>query len=89
MEGSQFRYDLGETISGAMKMKSKILAVVFLLPCLTGHVIEGAVHGDPLFLSSPQKKDVMLEFMKAQKPSTTHITLAPVKFAPLNPQKAN
>jgi pimeloyl-ACP methyl ester carboxylesterase len=52
-------------------------------------IIDGAVHSDPLFLSSPQIKDVMLEFMKAQKPSTTHITLEPLKFAPLNPQKAN
>jgi len=52
-------------------------------------IIDGAVHSDPLFLSSPQIKDVMLEFMKGQKPSTTQITLEPLKFAPLNPQKAN
>jgi pimeloyl-ACP methyl ester carboxylesterase len=52
-------------------------------------IIDGAVHSDPLFLSSPQIKEVMLEFMKGQKPSTTHITLAPLKFAPLNLPKAN
>lgn len=44
-------------------------------------IIEGAVHSDPLFLSSPQIKDVMLEFMKGKKPSTTRITLEPLKFA--------
>ena len=43
-------------------------------------IIEGAVHSDPLFLSSPKIKDVMLEFMKKQKLSTTKITLPPLKF---------
>ncbi len=52
-------------------------------------IIEGAVHSDPLFLSSPQIKDVMLEFMKGQKISTTNIRLEPLKFAPLNPPKTN
>lgn len=47
-------------------------------------IIEGAVHSDPLFLSSPKIKEVMLEFMKGQKISTTRITLPPLKFAPLN-----
>lgn len=50
-------------------------------------IIDGAVHSDPLFLSSPQNKDVMLEFMKGQKISTTNIKLEPLKFAPLNPPK--
>ena len=44
-------------------------------------IIEGAVHSDPLFLSSPQIKEVMLEFMKGQKISTTRIVLPPLKFA--------
>ena len=52
-------------------------------------IIDGAVHSDPLFLSSPKIKDVMLEFMKGQKPSTTQITLEPIKFTPLKPQKPN
>lgn len=52
-------------------------------------IIDGAVHSDPLFLSSPQIKDVMLEFMKGQKISTTNITLEPLKFAPLNPPKTD
>ncbi len=47
-------------------------------------IIEGAVHSDPLFLSSPKIKEVMLEFMKGQKISTTRITLAPLQFTPVN-----
>lgn len=43
-------------------------------------IIDGAVHSDPLFLSSPKIKDVMLEFMKGQKVSTTKIALPPLKF---------
>jgi pimeloyl-ACP methyl ester carboxylesterase len=50
-------------------------------------IIDGAVHSDPLFLSSPQIKDVMLEFMKGEKISTTNIRLEPLKFAPLNQPK--
>lgn len=46
-------------------------------------MIAGAVHSDPLFLSSPQIKDVMLEFMKGQKLSTTRIALEPLKFVPI------
>jgi hypothetical protein len=52
-------------------------------------IIDGAVHSDPLFLSSHQIKDVMLQFMKEQKPETTHIMLEPIKFTPVNPQKPN
>jgi pimeloyl-ACP methyl ester carboxylesterase len=52
-------------------------------------IIDGAVHSDPLFLSSPQIKDVMLEFMKGQKISTTNIRLEPLKFAPLHPPKTD
>lgn len=52
-------------------------------------IIDGAVHSDPLFLSSPQIKDLMLEFMKGQKISTTNIRLEPLKFAPLNRPKTN
>ena len=47
-------------------------------------IIDGAVHSDPLFLSSPKIKDVMLEFMKGQPLSTTSITLPPLKFFPVN-----
>jgi pimeloyl-ACP methyl ester carboxylesterase len=46
-------------------------------------IIEGAVHSDPLFLSSPKIKEVMLEFMKGRKVSTTRIALPPLKFAPI------
>ncbi len=46
-------------------------------------IIEGAVHSDPLFLSSPAIKDVMLEFLRGVPVSTTKITLAPFRFVPL------
>jgi pimeloyl-ACP methyl ester carboxylesterase len=46
-------------------------------------VIEGAWHGDPLFVSSPIIKDIMLEFMRGVPLSTTKITLPPLKFTPL------
>ena len=52
-------------------------------------IIDGAVHSDPLFLSSPKIKDVMLEFMKGQKVSTTSITLEALRFAPINIQRTN
>ncbi len=52
-------------------------------------IIDGAVHSDPLFLSSPQIKDAMLQFMKEQQPATTRITLEPIKFTPLTPKKPN
>ncbi len=56
-----------------------------------GHhlIINGAVHSDPLFLSSPKIKDVMLEFMKGQSLSTTSITLAPFKFTRLDFKSGN
>lgn len=46
-------------------------------------IIEGAVHSDPLFLSSPRIKDGMLEFLKAQPLTVTKIVAPPMKFAPL------
>lgn len=52
-------------------------------------VIEGAVHSDPLFLSSPKIKDVMLEFMKGVPVSTTRITLPPMKFIMRNPLQSD
>ena len=55
-------------------------------PNSTHLIIEGAVHSDPLFLSSPKIKDVMLEFMKGSPISTTKITLPPMKFTPLKAQ---
>lgn len=54
-------------------------------PNSTHLILEGAVHSDPLFLSSPRIKDVMLEFMKGAPITTTKITLPPMKFAPLMP----
>jgi pimeloyl-ACP methyl ester carboxylesterase len=46
-------------------------------------LIEGAGHGDELFISSPKIKSVMLEFMRGVPPSTQKITLEPFKFNPL------
>jgi pimeloyl-ACP methyl ester carboxylesterase len=46
-------------------------------------ILEGAVHSDPLFLSSPRIKDVMLEFMMGRSPSTERITVSPIAFTPL------
>lgn len=48
-------------------------------------IIDGAVHSDPLFLSSPKIKDVMMEFMRGVPVSTTRITLPPMKFIMRNP----
>lgn len=52
-------------------------------PNSTHLIIEGAWHSDPLFLSSPQIKDVMLEFMRGVPVTTTRITVTLLKFAPL------
>lgn len=52
-------------------------------PTSTHLIIEGAVHSDPLFLSSPKIKDVMLEFMKGLPVTTTKITLPAMGFMPL------
>jgi pimeloyl-ACP methyl ester carboxylesterase len=49
-------------------------------------IIDGAVHSDPLFLSSPKIKDVMVEFMKGQPISTTRIALPPLRFTPVKRQ---
>lgn len=45
-------------------------------------IIDGAVHSDPLFLSSPRIKDVMLEFMRGEPISTTRVQARPMKFTP-------
>jgi len=51
-------------------------------------LIEGAGHGDELFVSSPKIKDVMLEFMRDIPLSTQKITLAPFNFKPLITSKS-
>ncbi|MGH9768430.1 MAG: alpha/beta hydrolase [Blastocatellia bacterium] len=50
-------------------------------------IIEGAMHSDPLFLSSPKIKDVMLEFMRGEHLSTTKIVLPALKFMQVSEQK--
>jgi len=51
----------------------------------THMIIDGAVHSDPLFLSSPKIKEGMMEFLRGQAVTATKITLPPMKFAPLLP----
>jgi len=50
-------------------------------------IIEGAMHSDPLFLSSPKIKEVTLELMKGESLSTTRIILPALKFMQLSEQK--
>jgi pimeloyl-ACP methyl ester carboxylesterase len=49
-------------------------------PNSTHIIIEGAVHSDPLFLSSPKIKEGMMEFLRGQPVTSTKITAAPMKF---------
>ena len=49
-------------------------------PNSTHIIIEGAVHSDPLFLSSPKIKEGMMEFLRGQPVTATKITGAPLKF---------
>jgi pimeloyl-ACP methyl ester carboxylesterase len=49
----------------------------------THMIIEGAVHSDPLFLSSPKIKDGMMEFLRGQPVTVTKVSAGPMKFAPL------
>jgi pimeloyl-ACP methyl ester carboxylesterase len=46
-------------------------------------IIDGAVHSDPLFLSSPKIKDGMMEFLRGQPVTVTRVSAPPMKFAPL------
>ena len=93
--------DLGEKFRASVKSKVPVLLISGTLDGRTPvsnaeavrrgfsnstHlIIKGAWHSDPLFLSSPQIKDAMQEFMRGVPVSTTKITLPPLKFAPLKP----
>ncbi len=46
----------------------------------THMIIEGAVHSDPLFLSSPKIKEGMMEFLRGQPVTTTKIQGERMKF---------
>jgi pimeloyl-ACP methyl ester carboxylesterase len=52
-------------------------------PAAVHLVVDGAAHSDPLFLSSPAIKDVMLEFLSGRRPSTTRLVV-PLTFLPLD-----
>lgn len=47
-------------------------------------IIKGAVHSDPLFLSSPQIKDVMLAFMRGAPLPIERIVLPRIQFQKIN-----
>jgi pimeloyl-ACP methyl ester carboxylesterase len=49
-------------------------------PNSTHIIIEGAVHSDPLFLSSPKIKDGIMEFLRGQPVTVMKITAPPMKF---------
>lgn len=49
----------------------------------THMIVDGAVHSDPLFLSSAKIKDGMMEFLRGQPVTVTKIAIGPIKFAPL------
>jgi len=49
-------------------------------PNSTHMIIDGAVHSDPLFLSSPKIKEGMMEFLRGQPVTTTKIEGAKIKF---------
>lgn len=46
-------------------------------------IIDGAVHSDPLFLSSPKIKDGMMQFLRGQTVTVTRTAAPPMQFAPV------
>lgn len=73
-------------ISGTLDARTPVSNADQVRSGFSNHVhliVEGAAHSDPLFLSSPKIKGVMLEFLKGVRVSTTRITLPRVEFAPL------
>ena len=89
--GDQFRSPVTANvpvlfISGALDARTPISNAEEYrkgFPNSTHIIIEGAVHSDPLFLSSPKIRDGMLEFLKGQPVTVTKIVAPPMKFAPL------
>lgn len=94
--------DLGDTFRSPLRSDVPVLFISGTLDArtpvsnaeeyLTGFtngthmIIEGAVHSDPLFLSSPKIKDGMMEFLRGQPLKETKISIGPLKFAPLMPK---
>ena len=46
-------------------------------------IVEGAAHGDRLFVGSSQIAEVMLDFLKGNPKPVTQIVLPPIDFEPL------
>ena len=73
-------------ISGTLDARTPVSNAEEYRPGFTNSthmIIEGAVHSDPLFLSSPKIKGGMMEFLRGQPVTVTKIVGEPMKFAPL------
>ena len=89
--GDEFRSPLRSDvpvlfISGTLDARTPVSNAEEYRPGFTNSthmIIEGAVHSDPLFLSSPKIKDGMMEFLRGQPVTATKIGAPPMKFAPL------
>jgi pimeloyl-ACP methyl ester carboxylesterase len=73
-------------ISGTMDERAPVRNAEEYRPGLpnSAHLIlDGAVHGDPLFVGSPRIAEVMLEFMQGQPLSTIRIPVQSFRFSPI------
>jgi pimeloyl-ACP methyl ester carboxylesterase len=52
-------------------------------PNSTMVIVEGAAHGDRLFVGSPQISEIMLDFLKGNPRSVMQVFLPPIDFEPL------
>ena len=48
-------------------------------------IVEGAVHSDPLFLSSPRIAELMMAFMEGKPLATASVRAPPLKFPMTSP----
>jgi pimeloyl-ACP methyl ester carboxylesterase len=89
--GDEFRSPVKSTvpvlfISGTLDARTPVSNAVEYRKGFTNSthlIIDGAVHSDPLFLSSPKIKDGMMEFLRGQPVTVTRTAAPPLKFAPL------
>lgn len=73
-------------ISGTLDARTPVSNAEEYRPGFTNSthmIIDGAVHSDPLFLSSPKIKDGMMEFLRGEPVTVTKIAAPPMKFEPL------
>jgi pimeloyl-ACP methyl ester carboxylesterase len=89
--GDEFRSPLKSNvpvlfISGTLDARTPVSNAEEYLKGFTNSthlIIDGAVHSDPLFLSSPKIKDGMMEFLRGVPVTVTRTAAPPMKFAPL------